>query len=78
MGKVIVWIVVVFVVLFALRLLNASKARRRRDAAAAGRSAPRQEAMVRCARCGTFLPRAEAKAGPEGLTCGDPKCTQRR
>jgi hypothetical protein len=33
---------------------------------------------VRCARCGTFLPRAEAKAGPEGLTCGDPKCTQRR
>jgi uncharacterized protein len=78
MGKVILWIVVVSVVLFVLRLLNASQAKRRRDAAAAARSAPRQEAMVRCARCGVFLPRAEARSGPEGLTCGDPKCVQRR
>jgi uncharacterized protein len=78
MGKVILWIVVVFVVLLVLRLLNASQAKRRRGAAAADRSAPRQEVMVRCARCGIFLPRAEAQSGPEGLTCGDPKCRQQR
>jgi hypothetical protein len=78
MGKIILWIVVVFAVLFVLRLLNLSQAKRRRDATATGKPAPRQEVMVRCARCGIFLPRSDARSGPEGLTCGDPKCGQRR
>ena len=78
MGKVIFWIFVVFAVLFALRLLNTGKAKRRRDAdAAATKARSVQESMVRCVRCGVYLPRAEAKPGPDGMTCGDPKCAQR-
>ncbi len=73
MGKLIFWLVVVFAVLFVLRLVNAAKAqRRRRDAAR-----PAVEDMVRCVNCGTYVPRAEAKPGPRGLTCGDVKCLSR-
>jgi hypothetical protein len=80
MGKVVFWIVVVFAVLLVLRLVNAAKAKRRaeearRDAAPGGRPA---EAMVRCVRCGVFLPRAEAKFGPAGPVCSDPACAKRR
>ncbi len=80
MGKVIFWIVIVFAVLLGLRLLNAGKAKRRADearrAAAAGGRPP--ETMVRCVRCGVFLPRADAKIGPAGPTCSDPACAKRR
>ena len=38
MGKIIVWIIVIFVILFALRMWNAAKARNR----AAPRKAPRR------------------------------------
>jgi uncharacterized protein len=79
MTKALIWIVVVFVVLFGLRLLNMSKAKRRTDTS--GRQAPQEpqvETMVRCARCGVYLPRADATPGPAGLTCGDPGCAQRR
>jgi uncharacterized protein len=79
MTKILVWIVVVFAVLFGLRLLNAAKARRRDDRGDrnAGGTKP-AETMVRCARCGVYLPRADAKPGPAGLTCGDPGCAQHR
>jgi hypothetical protein len=77
MAKFLVWILVVLAVLFALRLLNVGKEKRRRAAdAAAGEARPPQEAMVRCVRCGVFVPRAEARPGPDGPTCGDPKCSQ--
>ncbi len=79
MTKALIWIVVVFVVLFGLRLLNVAKAKRR--AGTSDRGAPREpqvETMVRCARCGVYLPRADATPGPAGLTCGDPACAQRR
>jgi uncharacterized protein len=76
--KVVLWIVVVLAVLVGLRLYNAAKAKRRGEAA---RQSPRPaspaDTMVRCVRCGVFLPRAEAKPGPAGLTCGDPGCAQR-
>jgi uncharacterized protein len=75
MSKVIFWIVVVFAVLFGLRLLNTAKARRR-DATPP--APPAAETMVRCARCGVFLPRAEALPGPGGMTCADPDCANRR
>jgi len=78
MGKVIFWIVLVFGVLFGLRLVNAAKARRRADAARRGAPAesPAAEPMVRCARCGVYLPRADAKPVAGGFHCGDAKCTQ--
>jgi uncharacterized protein len=79
MGKVILWIVVVFVVLFALRLLNVAKGRRenterRRSARPEGETG----AMVRCAACGVYLPRAEAAPAGEGYLCNDPQCVHAR
>jgi hypothetical protein len=77
--KIVLWIVVVFAVLLGLRLYNAGKAKRRSDAARnSSRQAPTADTMVRCVRCGVFLPRAETKSGPAGMTCADPGCAQRR
>jgi uncharacterized protein len=74
MAKIILWIVIVFAVLFVLRLLNAEKGKRR---ARAARASAMTDAMVRCVHCGVYLPRADAKPGPAGLTCGDPACLSR-
>jgi hypothetical protein len=76
MGKVIFWLVLVFVVLFVLRLVNTAKARKPRD------DAPRRDdtarvPMVRCVECGVFLPQVDALAGPKGPRCGDEQCKQR-
>jgi len=76
MGKVVFWLVVIFGVLFALRLWNAAKARARSRApkpAAAG-----AEAMVRCVRCGVFLPKPDARATADGYQCADPGCAVHR
>jgi hypothetical protein len=78
MGKVIFWIVVVFVALFGLRLVNAAKAKRRAGPAARGPArVPVAEPMVRCLRCGVFLPRADATPVSGGYTCGDARCVPR-
>jgi hypothetical protein len=77
MGKIVFWLVVVFAVLFWLRLLNAAKAKRRSDASRR-RDAMPGEPMVRCVRCGTFLPRADARMAPGGFSCGDTGCGRRR
>lgn len=77
MGKVILWIVIVFAVLFGLRLLNAAKAKRRADVARRRGTSP-AEPMVRCVRCGVFLPSADAKQAPGGFCCDDEGCAQRR
>ena len=80
MSKIILWLVVVFAVLLGLRLLNAAKARKRaEDARQQEREPPpRVEETVRCSRCGVYLPKAEARFGSTGLTCGDPDCSKRR
>ena len=79
MTKILIWAVIIVVVLFALRLLNVAKAKRRADPSGRGSpSTPPAEAMVRCVRCGVYLPSADAKPGPGGLTCGEPGCAQRR
>ncbi len=60
MGKVIFWIVVVFVVLFVLRLVNAASGKRRRDEAASrvGRYARRHDGAVPAtAACSCRRPR---------------------
>jgi len=75
-GKIIVWIVVVFVALFGLRLYNTAKGRAR--AAAKARKPTEVEAMVRCARCGVFLPRPDAAVAADGYRCREPACAASR
>ena len=79
MSKVILWIVLIFAVLFALRLINAAKARRRRDASRQNDpgNKPVTGAMVRCVQCGVFLPRTDALPAPGGFICGDAGCSKR-
>jgi uncharacterized protein len=79
MGKFLFWIVVAFGVLLALRLAGAAAAKRRRDAGAAtnGARSP-AETMVRCRRCGVYLPRDDALPAADGFVCADPACAQRR
>jgi hypothetical protein len=74
MGKVIFWIVIVFVIMFALRLLNVAKARSRQESRKAKGS--NAQTMVRCVRCGTFLPRPEATSTPDGFCCREPGCNK--
>jgi hypothetical protein len=79
MGKLIFWMVVIFVVLLVVRLVNTAAAKRRNGPAkGAGAGAPGASPMVRCVRCGVFLPRADAEAVPGGHACGDPGCAERR
>jgi len=75
MIRILFWVAIVFVLLFGLRLLNVAKAKRRSGAAQRGPGAP-AETMVRCARCGVYLPQKDAIPGPAGQTCGDAACRQ--
>jgi hypothetical protein len=79
-GKIVFWIVVLFVVLFALRLVNVAKAkaRRERKSTEAKKAALPGEATVRCERCGVFLPKSEALPAPTGYRCSQPACAQSR
>ncbi len=77
MAKIIAWLIVIFVVLFALRMVNLRKAREQRarqgaDAAPPGRKGT--ELMVRCVRCGVYLPRAEAQSVRGGYACHAGQC----
>ena len=74
MGKVVFWLVVVFVALFALRIANAAKNRQRGSGAP---PAPGGVPTVRCAECGVFLPRADAVPAGDGFRCAD-QCGNRR
>lgn len=76
MGKIVFWLAVVFAILFALRMVNVAKTRARRNA---GKKAPKAvESMVKCSRCGVFLPRPEARITTDGIRCNDPKCVPAR
>lgn len=80
MTKILAWFVLIVVVLFALRLVNQSKARARRKTAANDATAapPETTAMVRCARCGVFLPRGDARLIAGQYTCPDNSCAHPR
>ena len=72
MAKVIAWIILIFVVLLALRMINMHNARKRaRAEAAAGKLG---EPMVRCLKCGIFLPRNDARAVEGGFACASGSC----
>ncbi len=70
MGKVIAWLVLIFLVLFALRVI----ARRGGRARQASSATPAAQPMVRCARCGVYLPRAEAKEKGGAYVCATEEC----
>jgi len=76
MGKVIFWIVVIFGLLLVARLANVAASKRRNGAGAS--RPPKASPMVRCVRCGVFLPGADAKAVPGGHVCSDPACAECR
>ena len=77
MAKIIAWLVLIFVVLLALRIVNQRNARARQKGAGEPASAGAQP-MVRCTRCGVFLPRAEAKAiSGDAFACADGQCAKR-
>ena len=76
MAKIVAWLVLIFVVLLALRLINQRKARRQR-ADASGAAATAVEPTVRCVRCGVFLPRAEATQRGGEYTCPAGQCVKR-
>ena len=90
MGKIIFWIVVFFLVLLALRLVSVHKtradAKERRDeedakqhrAAAERDDAPAQDSMIKCTRCGVFVPKATTVMTRTGLACNDEACGHRR
>lgn len=79
MGKLIVWIVLVFAILFLLRLWNARQSSSRRgDGKAHEAGTPSVESMVRCDQCGVFLPRLEARTTVAGYRCGDGGCGHRK
>jgi hypothetical protein len=74
MAKIIAWLVFIFVVLFALRMIGLRNARIRRRAEGNTAAGPAAEPMVRCVRCGVFLPRKEARAVGEGYACAGGAC----
>jgi ribosomal protein S26 len=73
MGKIIAWLVIIFIVLLALRLINQRKARRQQRAGGGAAVEP----MVRCTRCGVFLPRADAIQRAGAYACPDGQCAKR-
>ncbi len=90
MGKFIFWIVVFFLVLLALRLVSVHKTRAdakerredddaKRQATAAKRDdTPAQDSMIKCTRCGVFVPKATTVMASTGLVCNDKACGHRR
>jgi uncharacterized protein len=76
MAKVVAWLVLIFVVLLALRMINSAKARSRTRQATPAPAADAQP-MVRCARCGVFLPRSDASPIAGGYACADSECVKR-
>jgi formylmethanofuran dehydrogenase subunit E len=70
MARVIAWLVLIFMVLFALRVIASRTTRARRKASVQNAVKP----MVRCARCGVFLPREEAKENGGGFVCAGAGC----
>jgi len=72
--KIIAWLILIFLVLLALRMINVRNARARRNAARDAAPKPAAEPMVRCVRCGVYLPRAEASTVNGGYVCAGKVC----
>ena len=73
MGKVIFWIVIIFAVLLVLRMYNMRQQKKKAKGDAQA-TAGKAQSMVRCARCGVYLPRSEALLVDGTLRCHDKDC----
>ena len=60
-----------------LRLINARNARARRNANAQSGKVSAGAPMVRCAKCGVYLPRSDAVALTDGFACAEGECAKR-
>lgn len=69
MSKIIFWVVVILIGLLVLRLYNLRQVRKK-NSQREPRGARLSESMVRCSRCGVYLPKSEAKPAAEGYVCG--------
>lgn len=70
MSKILFWLVVIFVGLLALRLYNHHQLKKKNAEQERRRAARLSEAMVRCSRCGVYLPKSDAKQAAGGYVCG--------
>jgi hypothetical protein len=77
MTKIVAWLILIFVVLLALRMISMRNNRARRRAPNPGKPVSAGDPMVRCVNCGVFLPRAEARAVNEEFACADGQCARR-
>jgi len=80
MGKLLFWLIVIFVGLLAARLLAQQAAKKSRQPS--GPQAPRphtshtSEALVRCTHCGIHLPRSQAVLMDEQIWCSQEHARQ--
>jgi len=74
MAKVLAWLILIFLVLLALRIVSGRNLRIRQGGTGESGHPSPAEAMVRCVRCGVFVPRGEAKKTAEGYVCASGGC----
>jgi hypothetical protein len=77
MTKIVAWLILIFVVLLAFRVITMRNNRARRRAADPGKPVDAGAPMVRCVNCGVYLPRAEARTANDGFACADGQCAKR-
>jgi len=77
-GKIIFWVVVFFLILLALRMFSAHQTKRERRDREKRERAAANEPMIRCGRCGVYLPKSSAVMTETGYGCGDAHCANRR
>jgi len=77
MSKIVAWLILIFIVLLALRMINMRNNRARRRTEAPHTPVDTGDPMVRCVNCGVFLPRAEARQVSTGFACADSQCAKR-
>ncbi|MCS6996332.1 MAG: hypothetical protein NZ533_05150 [Casimicrobiaceae bacterium] len=87
MGKFIFWIVVIFVLLFALRLASLAAQRKQRRGPPPPESSQTHQQRapfppgiptVRCSVCGSFIPKSASVLRLTGYRCADPDCAGRK
>jgi hypothetical protein len=77
MGKLLFWVLVFIVAIIAWRLWNIWKwDKRRRDESSPKKKPAQDEPMVRCVRCGVYLPREDARLTHNGYRCSDEACNR--
>ena len=66
--------IVVLAVFIVMRLVKLFAATRPTSQAGDETSGAAEAKLVKCVRCGAFVPRTDALPAPDGFLCSDPKC----